>query len=166
MWGEYVKEGEEEDLMNVVSPPRTSPSPNSYSMDIDSWSKDADSDAQMATPRGLAAFKPTGEAARLLALEEASAPPRPIRPITTSDQQAKPILNRNESFMKDLRDSASSSSSSSSSSAVPQSFRCPLHPSAPSVQRIDRRQTPPKTFFVCIHKDASGKLCENKMYAN
>ena len=124
-----------------------------HSMDTDIWLKDNDGDATMAAPRGLAAFKPTGEADRLLRLDQANAPPKP-----TAAQQAKPILNRNSSFLDDLRQTAPASSSAAKPPA------CPQHPTAMMVQRLDRSKVPPAQFYACLGKDATGKSCSERIW--
>jgi hypothetical protein len=133
---------------------------NSQPVDLSAWAKDADGDASMETPKGLAAFKPTGEAARLLAAEQRNAPPKPPRNLAA--EQARPILSRNETALKDLRGGAETGAAAASARPPPS---CSQHPTAMMVQRIDRKSDPPRPFYVCLHKSATGQPCDTKIYA-
>lgn len=132
-------------------------------MQADEWQRDPDGDAMMATPRGLQAFKPTGEAERLLRIDAARAPPKPT-PAQQQQQQARPILNRNESFLAGLREGATTAAPAAAAAPKPPS--CPQHHGATLIQRQDRRTLPARTYYVCLGKDATGKSCDTKIYVD
>lgn len=126
------------------------------------WLKDAAAEAASAAPQGLAAFRPTGEAARMLEREPPK--PRPNVPITTA---AAPSLPRQTSAVPALASSASAAAASSSAAgagAAQPLPRCPIHPSSMMLFRIDRKAG--KNFWICTEKDTTGQACQNKIYAN
>lgn len=172
VFGEPASEDEAAVQAALVRSASGSQADSQPTIDLSLWRKDVDGDATMVTPRGLAAFKPTGEAERLLQAEQKNQPPKQPPPPRglTAEQQAKPILNRNASFLNDLRQAgpagaASAPSSSSTVGAAKAPPACPLHPAAMMVQRVDRKMDPPRTFFVCLNKSATGQTCDTKVYA-
>jgi len=142
----------------------------------DAWAKDPAADLAMRSKKGLEAFQPTGAAERALQAQLARNPPPPPRNVHTDAAMsdvaaaaaaARPILNRNASFMQGLRDNAASPSSSPAAAASKLPPACPRHPAHHSMlQRQDRKTDPlnPRTFFVCTAKDAAGNPCDTKIY--
>jgi len=128
--------------------------------DSDAWMADVSERQEQTSKRSTAgslaaAFKPTGRAEAELQRHMAG---QSVRAAT-----AAPSTERNVQSPQKPRDSSSSPSASKPSTSAPV---CPHHPHSNFLlQRLDRKQTPPRTYYVCTAKDASGKSCDTKIYA-
>jgi len=150
----------------TVTIPGAKPNAEGFIDVLELWGKDLEQQRAKRVKRGAAGFAPTGAAARALAEEQARQPPRKIPAVASATNAARPILDRNASFMQGLRDSAPAASSTASGAAAvakPPPV-CPRHPAQMLLQRLDRKTDPPRAFFVCTAKDAQGNSCDTKIW--